>query len=79
VGEHIVILSEQEERLVRALADRPGQLVPRDELQLAVWPDGAPADPRALDNRVKTLRARLRGLPLRIHTIRGQGLLLERT
>lgn len=79
VGEHIVILSEQEERLMRALADQPGRLVPRDELQRAVWPDGAPADPRALDNRVKTLRARLRGLPLRIHTIRGQGLLLERT
>lgn len=79
VGDSIVILSEQEERLVRVLIERQGQLVPRGELQRAVWPDGAPADPRALDNRVKTLRARLRGLPLRIHTIRGQGLLLERT
>jgi DNA-binding response OmpR family regulator len=77
VGDQIIILSDQEARLMRALLDQVGQLVLREDLTAAVWPDDPPADPRALDNRLKTLRQRLRGVPLKIHTVRGWGLLLE--
>lgn len=77
VGEVAVILSEQEARLMRALTERQGQLVRREELHRIVWPDDEPADPRALDNRIKTLRVRLKGLPVQIHTVRGWGLLLD--
>lgn len=77
VGDTIVILSDQEARLVRTLLDHMGQLVLREDLVAAVWPDAAPTDPRALDNRLKTLRQRLRDVPLTIHTVRGWGLLLE--
>ena len=44
----------------------------------AVWPQEPPDDPRALDNRVKAVRKRIEGTGLRIHTVRGRGLLLER-
>lgn len=77
VGDRLAILSRQEARLVRALLGACGHVVVRDELVLAVWPDGAPTDPRALDNRLRSVRERLAGLPLRIHTVRGRGLLLE--
>jgi DNA-binding response OmpR family regulator len=77
VGDVVVILSEQESRLMQALVDNQGQLVLREDLHRVVWPEGAPSDPRALDNRIKSLRLRLKGLPVRIHTVRGWGLLLE--
>lgn len=78
VGDDMVVLSQLESRLMRALIDSMGMLLLRDDLIATVWPDGPPSDPRALDNRVKSLRARLDGLPLQIHTVRGRGLLLER-
>lgn len=73
----VEVLSPQEERLIGALLAKPDQLVSREELVAAIWPDGAPSDPRALDNRVKTLRRRLDRFPLRLHTVRGRGLLIE--
>ena len=79
VGSSIIILSEQEVRLMGTLVDHLGELVLRDDLAAVVWPEGPPQDPRALDNRVKALRRRLEGTPLQIHTVRGRGLLLERT
>lgn len=72
-----VILSPLEARLLRVLLDEAGRVVTRDQLARAVWPEGPPTDPRALDNRVKVTRARLGGAPLRIHTVRGRGFLLE--
>jgi hypothetical protein len=78
VGADLVVLSPLEARLMRALIGSMGRLVPRAELVAAVWPDGPPADPRALDNRVKALRTRIAGVALRIHTVHGRGLVLER-
>lgn len=78
VGDRLLILSPQEARLLRALVADLGQLVLRADLEAAIWPEGLPDDPRALDNRVKTLRERLVGLPLQLHTVRGRGLLIER-
>jgi hypothetical protein len=79
VGDDLVVLSPLEARLVRALIGSMGRLVSRGELAAAVWPEGPPADPRALDNRVKAVRARIARLPLRIHTVHGRGLVLEQT
>ncbi|HWJ60332.1 MAG TPA: winged helix-turn-helix domain-containing protein [Acidimicrobiales bacterium] len=79
VGDAVVILSEQESRLMRALAEKRGQLVLREDLHRAIWTDGEPNDARALDNRIKTLRHRIKGLPIKVHTIRGWGLLLDTT
>lgn len=77
VGAHLVILSPLEARLVRLLLARRGELVTREQAVEAMWPDGPPADPRALDNRVKNLRARISDVPIRLSTVRARGLLLE--
>jgi hypothetical protein len=76
-GDHIEALSPQEARLLRVLLGQPGQMVSREALVHAVWPDGVPSDPRALDNRVKTLRRRLVHASIQVHTVRGRGLLLD--
>jgi len=77
VGRHLVVLPPQEARLLGALLASPGRLVPREALVAAVWPDGPATVRTALDNRVKNLRRRLGAVPLRIHTLRGRGLLVE--
>lgn len=79
IGDAMVVLSPLEARLMRTLIDSMGMLVLREDLVAAVWPDGPPCDPRALDNRIKAVRARIKGLPLCIHTVHGRGLVLERT
>lgn len=78
VGDDIVVLTELEARLLRVLIDAMGTLVPRQDLIEAVWPDGPPDDPRALDNRIKAVRKRIAQVPLIIHTVHGRGLVLER-
>lgn len=76
-GDVVIVLGAQEAAIVRVLLASPGRVVSRADVAAAVWPDGAPTDPRALDDRVKVVRRHLAGLPLRIHTLRGRGLLLE--
>lgn len=78
MGSRLVPLSPMDAELVRVLLDQSGRIVTRRQLEVLLWPAGCPSDPRALDNRLKRLRRRLGGLPLRIHTVRGRGLLLER-
>lgn len=78
IDARIVPLSPMDAELVRVLLERSGRIVTRPQLEALLWPAGRPSDPRALDNRLKRLRNRLVGLPLRIHTVRGRGLLLER-
>ncbi len=79
VGDEMVVLSPLEARLMRTLIESMGMLVLREDLMAAVWPDGPPSDSRALDNRVKAVRARIDGLPLCVHTVHGRGLVLEHT
>ena len=76
-GDRRTPLSPLEAQLLRLLLDQPGRVVSRDSARRVLWGDEVPVDPRALDNRVKTLRARLRGLPLWIYTVRGRGFMLE--
>lgn len=77
-GARLVPLGPLEARLVRHLLERADTLVPRRELEAALWPDGAPTDPRALDNRLTRLRRRLQGIPVEILTVRGRGFLLQK-
>jgi two-component system copper resistance phosphate regulon response regulator CusR len=76
-------LTPKEYALLALLLERPGQVVSRDEIALALWGGGrARADlrsPNALDAQVRRLRAKVdspfdRAL---IQTMRGQGLMLE--
>lgn len=76
-GSRLVPLSPMDAELIRLLLDQAGRIVTRQELERSLWPDAMPTDVRALDNRLKRLRLRLVGLPLRIHTVRGRGFLLE--
>ena len=71
-----VSLPPVEARLMRALVDRFGAVVRRDELAGAGWPDGAPGR-NALDVHVLRLRRRIGGLGLVIKTVRSRGYLLE--
>ena len=73
-GSAWVALSPIESRLAREFLDRPGQLVEREVLGDAGWPEGVP-NARSVDSRIKTLRRRVEPLGLRIHTIRGRGYL----
>ncbi|CAN5450212.1 hypothetical protein BH10ACT1_BH10ACT1_32210 [soil metagenome] len=77
VGERLLPLSPLEANLMRLLLVEPGTLVGRAHLEAELWPLGTLPEARALDNRVKRLRRHLEGLPLRIHTVRARGFLLE--
>jgi DNA-binding response OmpR family regulator len=77
VGGNRTILSRLEGCLLRLLLDARGAMVSRADAVAALWPEGPPSDPRALDNRLKNLRQRLAHLPLQIHTVRGRGLMVE--
>lgn len=76
-GAEWVALSPIQERLVRALLERAGQLVPREELVEAGW--GGVASPRALDVAMSRLRLKVAGMGIVIHTIRARGFLLAIT
>jgi DNA-binding winged helix-turn-helix (wHTH) protein len=63
-------------RITRALVDRLGGVVARDELARSGWPDGAPGR-NALDVHVLRLRRRLATVGLAIRTVRSRGYLME--
>lgn len=78
VGRRSIILSSKEASLLRVLLDQLGQVVSSDDIVAAVWPGKHIANPSdAISNPLRMLRKRLRDTPLRIHTIRGRGLLVE--
>ena len=71
-----VSLPPVEARITRTMLGRYGQVVSRDSLAQAGWPDGAPGR-NALDVHVLRLRRRLSPLGLVIRTVRSRGYLLE--
>lgn len=75
MGDRFVSLAPVEARLMRALVDRFGAVVGRDQLARAGWPDGSPGR-NALDVQVLRLRRRIAGLGLQITTVRSRGYLL---
>ncbi len=76
IGEESIPLAVIEARLVGALLERPGAVVPRQALSSAAWPDGERGR-NALDVHVLRLRRRLAGTGLVIRTVRSRGYLLE--
>jgi DNA-binding response OmpR family regulator len=71
-----VDLTFSEFELVRALMNRPGRLMNRQELLRAIWGDSAYRDPRGIDVHVRHLREKLETDPARpelVLTVRGAG------
>lgn len=77
VGPHLVTLSPMEAQIVRLLLAEERRVVARERIEDELWGSDGPPDHRALDNRVKRVRNRLAGLPVRIHTVRAKGYVLE--
>ncbi len=73
-GNAWVALSPIEARLAREFLANLGQLMGREQLGVAGWPEGVP-NARSVDSRIKTLRRRVEPLGVKIHTIRGRGYL----
>lgn len=73
-----VALAPAEQTVMRVLLAHFGRVVPREQLNMAMWPDRAP-DPtrRQIDVLVYRLRRRIEPIGLAIATIRTQGFLLH--
>jgi DNA-binding response OmpR family regulator len=76
VGTDWASLPPVEARMVARMLVHFGQVVSRDELASAGWPEGAPGR-NALDVHVLRLRRRLAPIGLAIHTVRSRGYVLE--
>jgi two-component system, OmpR family, response regulator len=74
-GQGWVALPDIEWRLMELLVARIGQLVRREELTAAGWPDGH-SGTSALNVRMTKVRKRLQPLGLTITTVRGRGYVL---
>jgi two-component system OmpR family response regulator len=75
-GAGTVVLSKSEAVAIRLLLDSIGHVVPRQVLDEALWPDGAPSSGRALDALIERLRRRIVGLHLCIRSVRTKGFLI---
>ncbi|MEA2472402.1 MAG: two-component system, OmpR family, response regulator MprA [Thermoleophilaceae bacterium] len=75
LGDATAPLTPTEFRLLAALAARPGEIIRRNQLVAAAWPDGAIVHDNTLDTYVGRLRRKLRGLKSEegIETVRGVG------
>ena len=71
-----VVLSAAQAAVTELLLSRQGQVVPRGELEAALWPEGAPG-PKALDGVVFRLRRRLAGLGLVVRSAHGRGFSID--
>ncbi len=73
---HWVALSPIEERIVSALAKRFGEVVSRNELLAAGWPDESASD-AALRVHLTRLRKEIAPLGLEVATVRGFGHVMQ--
>lgn len=69
-------LSQIEFKILSVLAQRPGVLVKRDDLEAAVWGDKKPQT-RSLDTHIASLRRKLGGTSRRLRTVYGEGYVFE--
>lgn len=78
-GDARVALTPTEFRLLAALASAPGEVVRRQRLVAAAWPDGALVHDNTLDAYLARIRRKLRdaGAPRVIETVRGVGYALR--
>ena len=70
-------LSPREQTLLRALIQRSGQPLTRQQAMDRVFSDGEDVQPSVIDVLLHRLRKRLEGCGVRIHTYRGLGYVLE--
>jgi len=71
-----VALSPSEATIVTTLLQRSGSIVPREELERLLWPDGRVPGQRSLDYVVQRLRRRIAHLDICINTSRGRGFVI---
>jgi two-component system, OmpR family, response regulator len=78
-GDARVALTPTEFRLLAALAGRPGEVVRRNSLVAAGWPDGAIVQQNTIDAYLARIRRKLReaGAPVELVTARGVGYVLR--
>jgi two-component system response regulator MprA len=78
-GEAEVLLSPTEFRMLAAITSRPGEVVRRQSVVAAAWPDGARVSENTVDSYVRRIRAKLREIdaPVSLRTVRGVGLTLR--
>jgi two-component system, OmpR family, response regulator len=78
-GGHSAQLTPTEFRMLAALAARPGEVVRRQELRAAGWPDGAIVHDNTLDAYVLRLRRKLTEVASgdSLETVRGVGYVLR--
>src|SRR4051812_44016317 len=78
-GERAAQLTPTEFRMLAALAARPGEVVRRQELRVAGWPDGAIVHDNTIDAYIARLRRKLAEVASSetLETVRGVGYVLR--
>ncbi len=78
-GERTAQLTPTEFRMLAALAARPGEIVRRNELRSAGWPDGAIVHENTIDAYIARLRRKLEEVASSetLETVRGVGYVLR--
>jgi two-component system response regulator MprA len=78
-GERAARLTPTEFRMLAALASRPGEVVRRDQLRAAAWPDGAIVHDNTIDAYILRLRRKLGAVASdeSLETVRGIGYVLQ--
>jgi DNA-binding response OmpR family regulator len=69
-------LSAAEAKALEVLLDASGAVVSRRELEVAVWPDGAPSN-RSLDALLYRLRQRTAAVNIHVRAARGLGFIVD--
>lgn len=73
LGPSYILLSKTEYRILRAMVERAGQIVSRDEILQYVHGSPLVTTARTVDFHVCQLRRKLGGAGSRLETIRGRG------
>ena len=78
-GDAEVMLSPTEFRMLAALTSRPGEVVRRQAVVAAAWPDGAKVSENTVDSYIRRIRGKLREIdtPVTLRTVRGVGFTLR--
>jgi two-component system, OmpR family, response regulator len=79
LGQSTAQLTPTEFRMLAALAARPGEVVRRQELRVAAWPDGAIVHDNTIDAYIHRLRRKLDEIDSgeSLETVRGVGYVLR--
>ena len=74
-----VLLSPTEFRMLAAITSRPGEVVRRQAVVSAAWPDGARVSENTVDSYIRRIRVKLREIdaPVTLRTVRGVGFQLR--